>query len=72
MILFAQADQLWVHPEYDAILFKNDVAMLHLATPLKFGRGIKAIPFDKHSVASEMDCVIVGWGDTKLTNGTCI
>ena len=42
------------------------MALLHLATPLKFSKGIRNTSFDKQPFAKEMDCVAVGYG---LTNG---
>ena len=68
-----QADKLWVHPDYDIAdgetIMMNDVAMLHLSTPLNLSGGIRNIAFDTEEVATEMECVIVGWG---LTNGTLL
>ena len=63
---------MWVHPDFDIgdgeTTVMNDVAMLHLSTPLNFTGGIRKIEFDTEEVATEMECIIVGWGRTDGTH----
>ena len=66
VLVYTQADQLWVHPNFNLIERTNDVAMLHLAIPFIFNNAIRNISLDTQLFAAEIDCVIVGYG---LTNG---
>ena len=43
--------------------------MLHLPIGLDFNPGIQPIEFDTEPLATEMDCMVVGWG---LTSGKAV
>ena len=59
-------DRIWVHPKYmgNKKEIKNDVAILHLPIELIFNPGIQPIEFDTETLATEMNCMVVGWGRT--------
>lgn len=68
-IFFLKGSTLWIHPLHDSFAHMNDIAMLQLATPFQFTSGVQSIAFDTRLRATEMECMLVGWG---RTNGILI
>ncbi|XP_076048102.1 trypsin-1-like [Oratosquilla oratoria] len=49
-----------LHEDYDSDSMSNDIALLHLGTPLKLNDYVQPIPLETSEVVG--DCVITGWG----------
>jgi secreted trypsin-like serine protease len=60
-------DQVIVHPGYDANIFDNDIALLHLAAPVVFGDSVGLIslvtgPQADALTAPGISALVSGWG----------
>lgn len=64
-----ELSEVIVHPEWDSTNYRNDLALLRLATPVKFGPTVTAVslPLGQDSStwpASGTPATITGWGAT--------
>ena len=57
-----------VHPEYNSRTIDNDIAILHLSTPLNLGQknaGTVCLPAQGNDFGDGEDAEISGWGTTQ-------
>lgn len=57
--------KIYIYPNYNKNSFGNDIALLHLATPVTFNNLIRPLCLSELSVNQTKDCIIAGWGLTK-------
>lgn len=62
-----EIDKVILHPDYDAVDIENDIALLHLAEPIRASNGpVGAIPLlGQGQPVPEGPGVVVGWGRTE-------
>ncbi|XP_017876530.2 transmembrane protease serine 11A isoform X2 [Ceratina calcarata] len=65
-----RVDSITVHPEYDANIVDNDVAMLRLPVTLTMSpsRGIACLPAPNQPLPAKQLCTIIGWGKSRVTD----
>lgn len=61
--------QIIIHPDYDASINNNDIALLQLATPAVLGNAVSIIPLvltptDDSLMAVDTQATVTGWGTT--------
>lgn len=54
-----------VHPQYDGLLMKNDIALAMLAKPLVFTKAVKRVVLSKFNIYDQ-PAVQAGWGVTDV------
>merc|ERR1719295_151620 len=59
----------FTHPEYDASLLQNDIALVHLGDPVEFSNSIRPVCLPTHSDAGDslagLEVLASGWGRPK-------
>lgn len=55
------------HPSYSSTFIKNDVAVLELASPILFRKGIEAIEIDREYIDAGEMAIASGWGQTSVS-----
>ncbi|XP_026314434.1 chymotrypsin-1-like [Hyposmocoma kahamanoa] len=60
---FFQVTTFTIHPQYDGLLMKNDIALAMLATPLVFNRAVKRVVLSKTGIYDK-PATQAGWGVT--------
>uniref|UniRef100_R4G2J8 SP1-Abd-18 n=1 Tax=Abdopus aculeatus TaxID=515833 RepID=R4G2J8_ABDAC len=62
-VLTINADSWAMHPQYSGSPMRNDVALIHLESPVSFSNCIKASPLPPaNKVYDNKKCVAAGWG----------
>ncbi|XP_036595508.1 serine protease 42-like [Trichosurus vulpecula] len=67
----AAVKDILIHPSYsDFIIIRNDIALVHLESPVKFTQKIQPIclPSNKFDLKNGTQCWVAGWGRTKENN----
>ncbi|XP_045133777.1 trypsin-1-like [Portunus trituberculatus] len=57
-----QVKDILLHPEYDAITFKNDLAIIILTEQLHFNKYVQPIQLPPEGVSLPGECMVAGWG----------
>jgi len=57
-----RASQIFVHPGFSYRHFQNDVAVIRLATPIRFNQAVQPICLPKSAARVGQPCYITGWG----------
>ncbi|KOB69628.1 Chymotrypsinogen-like protein 4 [Operophtera brumata] len=58
-----------IHPQYDFISIKNDIAVLITSEKLEFNKKIHPICLDSGWVGGGVSCIVYGWGTQALWGG---
>jgi secreted trypsin-like serine protease len=62
-------DRIVRHPGYNSSSFRNDIALLRLASPLTFSETISAIRIAERKPRVNTEATITGWGSTWMSSG---
>lgn len=62
---FFQVITFTIHPRYDGLLMKNDIALAMLAKPLKFSKTVKRVMLSSIGIYDE-PAMQAGWGVTDV------
>lgn len=58
----ADVDDVIIHPEFEDNTDENDIALLHVATPLSLSPDVAAVCLSEQVSPLSTDCYITGWG----------
>ncbi|OWF49582.1 trypsin-like [Mizuhopecten yessoensis] len=59
------ADHILVHPEFELDILDNDIALVHLDTPISFTDHAQPVCLFGQDAKGEDKCIITGWGRQK-------
>jgi len=65
-----KVSQIIPHPNFDTIRLKNDIALLHLVTPINNNKiiSLNGISFDLPVVADYANSTVIGWGSVSANS----
>lgn len=63
-----KADKMHIHEGYDKDTLKNDIALIHLTTPVAPSLFIRPLCLSDFQEKNTQNCMIVGWGETKSSS----
>lgn len=65
-----QIEYAVTHPQYDQDTVDNDLALLHLPTPVQTEEqfGVACLPRARQSLPTNRTCTIIGWGKRKASD----
>jgi len=69
---YIQVSKIVVHKSYQNTRLNNDIALLQLATPAKFGRNVQPVCLPNQGEAPKVGskCYITGWGKIRHPGGS--
>ncbi|OXA64125.1 trypsin-1 [Folsomia candida] len=59
------AEDFFVHGNYDDDYLKNDIGLIRLKSPIKFDDVVKAAKIGDNTTSAENQLITAGWGDTE-------
>lgn len=62
---FYQSSTFTIHPQYDGLLMKNDIALAMLVAPLMFGKSVKRVVLSRYGIYDQ-PAMQAGWGVTDV------
>lgn len=54
-----------LHPQYDAVTYENDIAIVKLTEPLLFNEYVQPISLPPEGKVLAGECMVAGWGPVK-------
>merc|ERR1719203_2214511 len=57
-----RSKKLYMHPQYDDWTMVNDIALVHLSSPMQLNGCVGTVCLPSNDVPSGTDCWITGWG----------
>ncbi|KAK9695821.1 hypothetical protein K7432_012768 [Basidiobolus ranarum] len=54
-----------IHPEFDNVLLKNDIALLKVSTKMIFNPQVNSIKISQERIKVDEDFIALGWGETE-------
>ena len=60
-----QVKDIIIHPQYNAIIFENDIAVIKLTKHLQFNKYVQPIRLPPEGVTTTGECMLAGWGPSK-------
>lgn len=63
--LFFKATTFTIHPRYDGLLMKNDIALCMMADPLRFSKAVKRVVLTRVPIYNQ-PAMQAGWGVTDV------
>ncbi|ORX96784.1 trypsin-like serine protease [Basidiobolus meristosporus CBS 931.73] len=59
-----------VHPEFDNVRLKNDIALVRVASKMQFNRQTNSIKISQDQVDADEELAALGWGETERDIGS--
>lgn len=58
--------QFFVHPKFSRITMRNDIALVQMEKPIRFGKTASAIEISRDFIDGKVPAIVAGWGRTEV------